>query len=113
MRMPVRLGEETIAWVEKEESLLPLLQDVGLLALVSGLFSIAASTAFAFCRFRVLDRAFERIEARNVELQTREPELRSQYMIRDAAGDPLGDSTVGFCPLAWAYMRAIVPAAAR
>ncbi len=77
-RAPIRIGEKAIGWVEAEESLWPLLEEIGLLALVCAVLGIAAFFGFRVLPLRVLDRTFARLEARTNE-------LREQHIISDAA----------------------------
>jgi diguanylate cyclase (GGDEF)-like protein len=85
VKVPVRAGEQLIGWLERQESARPILEEMGVVALISGLFGIAAFFGFRTLPLRVLDRTFARLEAGHQVLREREADLREQYLIRDAA----------------------------
>ncbi|MGQ0484811.1 MAG: putative bifunctional diguanylate cyclase/phosphodiesterase [Hyphomicrobiales bacterium] len=86
-RVPIRVADKAIGWIEAEESQAPLLKKIGLLAAICGMLGIAAFFSFRVLPLRVLDRAFATLETRNTE-------LRNQYVISDAA---LNNMSQGLC----------------
>jgi diguanylate cyclase (GGDEF)-like protein len=91
---PVRLGGDIVGWVRAEESLRPVVDNVGVLALISTCLACAAFFAYRVLPLRVLDRTLQRLHSRNEELRARGAELRRQHMINEVA---LNNMSQGLC----------------